>query len=76
MKTFIYFIGTCFISTGALLGALNAKNPFPAFGIAFGLWALFFWGWNRRIKKAEEIRNRERLFEEYLRSMMRECNQK
>jgi hypothetical protein len=40
MKTAIYFIITCFISTGALLGATNAKNPFPAFAIAFGIWAL------------------------------------
>jgi hypothetical protein len=51
MKTVIYFIGTCFISTGALLGALNAKNPFPLFLIAFGVWALFLWGYDKRNKK-------------------------
>jgi ABC-type transport system involved in multi-copper enzyme maturation permease subunit len=48
MKTAIYFIITCFISTGALLGATNAKNPFPAFAIAFGIWALFIWGYYQK----------------------------
>jgi len=71
MKTAIYFIITCFISTGALLGATNAKNPFPLFGIAFGIWALFLWGYNRRSKKEAERRNRERLFEEYMREQLR-----
>ena len=71
MKTALYFIITCFISTGALLGATNAKNPFPLFGIAFGIWALFLWGYNRRSKKEAERRNRERLFEEYMREQLR-----
>jgi hypothetical protein len=75
MKTAIYFIITCFISTGALLGATNAKNPFPAFAIAFGIWILFLWGYNRRSKKEAERRNRERMFEEHLRQQMRNKQQ-
>jgi hypothetical protein len=75
MKTAIYFIITCFISTGALLGATNAKNPFPAFAIAFGIWILFLWGYNRRSKKEAERRNRERMFEEHLRQQMRNRQQ-
>lgn len=71
MKTAIYFIITCFISTGALLGATNAKNPFPAFAIAFGIWVMFLWGYNRRSKKEAERRNRENLFEDYIREQMR-----
>jgi len=71
MKTVIYFIITCFISTGALLGATNAKNPFPAFAIAFGIWALFLWGYNRRSKKEAERRNREKLFEQFMRDRFR-----
>jgi len=71
MKTAIYFIITCFISTGALLGATNAKNPFPAFAVAFGIWALFLWGYNRRSKKEAERRNRERLFEHFMRERLR-----
>lgn len=71
MKTAIYFIITCFISTGALLGATNAKNPFPAFVIAFGIWALFLWGYNRRSKKEAERRNRERMFEQFMRDRFR-----
>jgi len=61
----IYFIGTCFVSTGALLGALNAKNPFPLFGIAFGIWALFLWRYDKWSKKMREKRNwekRDRVF--------------
>ena len=71
MKTALYFIITCFISTGALLGATNAKNPFTAFAVAFGIWILFLWGYNRRSKKEAERRNRERLFEDYMREPMR-----
>lgn len=71
MKTLIYFIFTCCISTGALLGALHAKNPYPAFAIAFGVWALFAWGYNKRAKKEAEKRYREQLFEEYMRDKIR-----
>ena len=71
MKTAIYFIITCFISTGALLGATNAKNPFPLFGIAFGIWVLFLWGYNKRSKKNAERRNQERFFEDYMRDRLR-----
>jgi len=51
MKTAFYFIVTSLFSTGALLGALNAKNPFPLFAASFGIWGLFFWGYTRRSKK-------------------------
>jgi len=71
MKTVIYFIITCFISTGALLGATNAKNPFPLFGIAFGIWVLFIWGYNKRSKKNAVRRNQERFFEDYMRDRQR-----
>jgi hypothetical protein len=71
MKTFVYFILTCFISTGALLGALHAKNPYPAFAIAFGAWLLFIWGCNRRARREAEKRYREQLFEDYMRYKMR-----
>ena len=74
MKTVIYFILTCFISTGAFLAATNLKNPWPAFIVAFGIWALFFWGWNRRIKKQAERHSREQLFAEYMRSKLRQRN--
>jgi hypothetical protein len=71
MKTIIYFIFTCFISTGAFFAATNMKNPWPAFAVAFGIWALFFWGWNRRIKKQADRRSRERLFENFMRAKLR-----
>ncbi|MGN6639842.1 MAG: hypothetical protein ACTHJ8_13110 [Mucilaginibacter sp.] len=68
MKTFIYLIFTCLISTCAFYGALNLKNPFPCFAVAFGVWALFLWALNRRMKKHAARRFRERLFEDYMRS--------
>jgi hypothetical protein len=74
MKTFLYFVFTCFVSTGALLGALNAKNPFPAFAVAFGIWALFLWGYNRRAKKRAEKNEMERMFRDYMRMQYRKPN--
>ena len=71
MKTVVYFILTCFISTGAFFAAMNLKNPWPAFAVAFGIWALFFWGWNRRVRKQAAQRCRERQFQEYMRSKLR-----
>jgi len=68
MKTFIYLIATCFISTFAFWGALGAKNPFPCFGVAFGIWALFLWGVNRRSKRLANRRFQQRMFEEHMRS--------
>jgi uncharacterized membrane protein len=70
MKTAFYLIVTCLVSTGALMSALNMKDPFPAFAVAFGIWALFLWGCARRYRKIAEKRSRERLFEEYMRSKL------
>lgn len=74
MKTTIYFIITCFISTGAFMAALNLKNPFPAFAVAFGIWGLFVWGYVRRSKKAAERESRERLFQSHMRMQYRNPN--
>jgi hypothetical protein len=71
MKNIVYFIATCFISTFAFFGALGAKNPFPCFGVAFGIWALFIWGAGRRSKKRAEKRFHEQMFNEYMRSKTR-----
>jgi len=71
MKTAFYFTATCLISTFAFFGALAAKNPFPCFGIAFGIWALFIWGCSRRAKKQAERRFHERMFSDFMRSKMR-----
>jgi len=54
-----------------MFGALNAPSPFPLFVVAFGVWALFIWGCHKRSKKKAEQRNRERLFEEFMRQQMR-----
>jgi hypothetical protein len=76
MKTAFYFIATCFISTFAFFGALNMKNPFPCFAVAFGIWALFIWGYNRRSKKEASRRFNERMFNEYMRANSRQSNRR
>ena len=68
MKTFVYLAFTCFISTGAFMGALTSKNPLLLYAVGFGIWALFIWGWSRRMKKNDERREMERQFSEFMRS--------
>ena len=51
MKTIVFFIITLCISCGCLIAATNTKASFPLFAVAFGIWFVFFWGWNRRLKK-------------------------
>jgi len=74
MKTAVYFIITLIISAGALLGALNMKNPFPLFAVAFAIWGLFLWAYNRRSKKEAQKRSQEQLFENYMRANLRNRN--
>ncbi|QEM04963.1 hypothetical protein DIU31_016115 [Mucilaginibacter rubeus] len=68
MKTFVYLIFTCFISTGAFYGALYSKTPLLLYAVGFGIWALFIWGLNRRMKKNAERRDMERHFNEFMRA--------
>jgi len=71
MKTAIYFIFSCFISTGAFLAALSGKHPFALYIVGFGIWALFLWSYSTRSKKEAERRNGERLFQDYMRAQTR-----
>jgi hypothetical protein len=71
MKTVVYLIFTCFISTGAFMGALYSKTPFLLYAVGFGVWALFLWGLNRRMKKNAERRNMERNFQDHMRYQVR-----
>jgi len=60
MKTFIYFIATCFISTGIYFASLNSKHIEIGIALAIVMWAWFLWGYDRRMKEADEKRNRNR----------------
>ena len=71
MRTIVYFLFSCFISTGAFIAALGAKYPLLLYAVGFGIWALFLWGWNRRNKRDAVRRNGERLFQEYMRGQLR-----
>ena len=54
------------ISTGALLGATNMKNPTVGFIIAIGAWLLFVWHLTSRSKKRAQRRQQERQFEQWM----------
>ena len=71
MRNIIYFLFTCFISTGALMGALYSKHPLALYIVGFGIWALFLCGYSIRSKKQAERRNREQLFQDYMRAQTR-----
>lgn len=58
MKTFIYLIATCFISTGICLATLNSGHIVSGYAAAIGLWAWFLWGCDRRKRKAGQKRRR------------------
>jgi len=53
------------------MAALGSKTPFLLYAVGFGVWALFLWGLNRRMKKSAERRDRERHFQEYMRQQPR-----
>lgn len=69
MKTFAHLIFTCLISTFSFWGALGSKtDPWPCYGIAFGIWAIFLWRLNVRMKRAEKKRRLDEYqFREYMR---------
>lgn len=69
MKTAFYFISTCFISTGFYMAAISSKTPEYGILAALGVWLWFFWGCNKRAKKAAAKRERERMFEDFMRRM-------
>jgi hypothetical protein len=56
MKTFIYLICTCFISTGAYFASLNSQHYIYGIAFAFLMWTWFLWGCDRRSKKAADRR--------------------
>jgi len=68
MKTILFFIFTCLVSTGAMLGALHEKNPFPNFAIAFGSWVLFIWSQGKRSRKRSRRQHNEQQFRDYMRN--------
>ena len=68
MKTTLFFIFTCLVSTGAMLGALHATNPFPNFAVAFGIWIFFIWVQGRRSRKRNRQHTGEQQFREHMRA--------
>ncbi|MBL4675885.1 MAG: hypothetical protein JKY70_06740 [Mucilaginibacter sp.] len=59
MKTFIYFIATCFLATGIYFGSLNGSQPAIGIILALLLWAWFVWGYDVRSKKGATRKNRD-----------------
>lgn len=71
MKTVVYLVFTCFISTGAFMAALGSKTPFLLYAVGFGVWGLFLWGCSRRMKKKAERREQEQQFQNFMRNQSR-----
>lgn len=72
MKTFVYLCITSIIGSGAFLAALSMSNPWPAYAVGFGVWALFIWGVVKRSQEAAQRRERERRVDNWLRSQTRD----
>jgi hypothetical protein len=68
MKTFLFFIFACLVSTGAMLSALHETNPFSNFALAFGIWVFFVWVQGRRARKRSRQQNGEQQFREFMRT--------
>jgi hypothetical protein len=67
MKTAVFFLFTTFISIACLETALGAKHPLLLYAIGFGVWGLFIWHCNCRMKKKAAMRQRERQFLDFMR---------
>jgi hypothetical protein len=70
MKNSIHFILTCFISTGALLGATKATNPWPYFAVMLWVWLIFAWRVSLRKKRKPSRNFGEQAFREHMCSKM------
>jgi hypothetical protein len=71
MKTFVYLVFTCFISTGAFLAAPGSKYPLLLYAVGFVTWTWFIRGWSKRSKRDASRRNGEQLFQEYMRGQLK-----
>jgi len=68
MKTIGYLTFTLLMSGSALYEAFRLKENISCFLLAAGIWILYFWAMNRRIRKTAARRMGERMFEEHMRS--------
>lgn len=71
MKTFVYLCITLMFSAGALLAAMTMSSPWPVYAVVVGVWVLFVWGVGKRDREDARRKERERLFDEWLRSQAR-----
>lgn len=68
MRNFLYIVLFCFIFNCCYFGALNARHPLTLIVVAGITVILFSWLMVSRHKKQAERRQREQLFEEFMRS--------
>lgn len=71
MRTFIYLCITAMFSAGAMLAATTMSNPWPVFAVVVGVWVLFVRGVGNRDREDARRREREDMFDEWLRSQNR-----
>lgn len=59
------------LSGGALLVALTMSKPWPLYAVGFGIWIIFFLWLSKEDRERSRRREREELFDEWLRSQNR-----
>ncbi|HZY39388.1 MAG TPA: hypothetical protein VFE53_22185 [Mucilaginibacter sp.] len=68
MKSVVFFLFTTFISIACLGTALGAKHPLLLYAIGFGIWVPFIRYCKYRSRRSAERRERERLFQDFMRN--------
>jgi uncharacterized membrane protein YccC len=71
MRFFIFFCIAAMFSAGALLAATTMSDPWPIFAVVFIVWVLFFLWMGKDDREEARRREREDLFDEWLRSQSR-----
>lgn len=71
MRFLFFFCITVMISGGSLLVALTMSKPWPLYAVGFGIWILFFLWLSKEDRERSRRREREELFDEWLRSQNR-----
>lgn len=67
MRFLFFFCITVMLSGGSFLVALTMSRPWPLYAVGFGIWILFFLWLSKEDRERSRRREREELFDEWLR---------
>lgn len=71
MRTFILFCIVCILSTGILMTGISMKKATSAVPAAFIIWGLFIWHLTAKDRKNWKRKQRQNMFDEWLRHQNR-----